>query len=214
MAGAVTVEMDWRKADPQILRILAISVLDGQQARHWLHDPRVDTVRKACLLNILAALCVTPPLIAQVVYVFTVRTDRIHALCHADIRQTLGVLSADPRLPFYHDRREPSRIHREVLDNFPELADSDLTSYRGEGNPSLQLVVANSYLDRTVADIDLDLYNPIQDVVGFVGHMKEVVHNRRRKTVTNHLAIYRSLSNGPAAPFLCYTLEPVVRVVA
>lgn len=207
---------------PAIRRVLDASVLDGRPAVTWLLDPKTDTVRKACLLNILAVLCVTPtketPLIADVLQVFTVKADRIYVTMDTDVRQDLEDYVADVRMPFYHDPCAPEAIHALVLANLPEDIAADglrtdgpygatpLDSYRAEGAPSLQIVIADSPYDYTVADIDLDAHNPLQDVVGFIGHMSELITGHHAGRPTDSLDMRDRLSHGPAASSLCYTL--------
>lgn len=189
-------------------RVLDASTIDRQDAIAWITSANVDTVRKACLLNILAVLSVTPqsaPLIAEVRAVFAVKVDRIYATMETSVRDTLFALVADPRMPFYHDAR-PVAIHRALLSAAGLPPDTPLDSFRAEGAPSLQIVVADSPFADTVADIDLDAHNPLQDVVGFAGHMVELLEGQRTGRPTDHLAMRATLGNGPARDCLCYTL--------
>lgn len=191
-----------------IRRVLDASTIDREDAIAWLTSANVDTVRKACLLNILAVLSVTPataPLIAEVRSVFSVKVDRIYATMETSVRDTLFALVADPRMPFYHDAR-PVAIHRALLSAAGLPPDTPLNSFRAEGAPSLQIVIADSPFADTVADIDLDAHNPLQDVVGFAGHIVELLEEQRTGRPTDHLAMRVTLGKGPARDCLCYTL--------
>jgi hypothetical protein len=57
---------------------------------------------------------------------------------------------------------------------------TDLTSFRAEGKPSMQVVVAVPPPDlaHTYAEFDLDLGNPLQDVVGFFVHLGELLDGK------------------------------------
>lgn len=204
-----------------IRRVLDASRVDAREAVAWLMDPKTETVRKACLLNILAVLNVTPtpeaPLIAHVLTVFVVKVDRIYVTFGTDVLVTLEDYVEDVRMPFYEDPGTPLAIHHELLTNLPfgiaapgfqagGVNQTPLTSFRAEGAPSLQIVVAESPYPYTVADIDLDAHNPLQDVVGFAGHMWELVSGKRSGLPTDQLAMRSTLSRGPAAGCLCYTL--------
>ena len=79
-----------------------------------------------------------------------------------------------------------------------------LLSFRVEGGPSLQMVIATTdktYESRYV-DLDLDLGNPLQDVAGLVIHMGELLNGKP----TNHLDL-RKLAHGKANQYLCYTVR-------
>jgi hypothetical protein len=54
----------------------------------------------------------------------------------------------------------------------------------------------------TYADFDLDLGNPLQDVLGLVVHVGELLDDNP----TNHLDLRRRLAKGKAADFLYYTV--------
>ena len=55
-----TLEVDLGTADPAILRLLDASMLDGQAGSDWVQDPGIRPTRRACALNLLASLRVTP----------------------------------------------------------------------------------------------------------------------------------------------------------
>lgn len=199
---------------PAIRRILAASTIEGHSADAWLADDGIALVRKACLLNILAALCATPsptsPLSDAVDSVFAGEAERIYVTMRSTVRHTLDALVAEPSFPFYLDLGQPLPMHRAILSSAAAhgLQDATLRSYRAEGSPSLQIVLADSPFEHTVADIDLDLYCPDQDVVSLISHtIEEVLPGEIHSEVTDHLAMRAILAKGPAAPFLCYTLE-------
>ena len=53
----------------------------------------------------------------------------------------------------------------------------------------------------------MDLGNPLQDVLGFVVHMGELLSGKP----TNHLDLRKKLLKTRAAPFLYYTVATPVR---
>lgn len=202
--------------DPEIQRVLAASMIEDQPALEWLADPAPTAARKACLLNILAVLRVTPtpadPLITLVLDVYTVKVDRVYLAIESRVWRRLGYLVADPALPFYQDPLPPLAIHQELLQSLPmgiplwvnPATSSALTSFRSEtvhGQPSLQMVLAQSPYSYTIADVDLDLEN-LQDVVSAVGHLKEVLHGKHTGLPTDHLALRAVLATGPAGAYL------------
>jgi hypothetical protein len=79
-----------------------------------------------------------------------------------------------------------------------------LSSFRGEGRPSMQAVVAipPADLPHTYAEFDLDLGNPLQDVLGFFVHMGELLDGKP----TNHLDMRKVLAKAKASDFLYYTV--------
>lgn len=82
------------------------------------------------------------------------------------------------------------------------MASRTSLSFRAEGKPSLQMVVAVPPvgLPDTYAEFDLDLDNPRQDVVGFVVHMGEPLDGRP----TKHLDMRKKLAGTKAGRFLYY----------
>jgi hypothetical protein len=57
-------------------------------------------------------------------------------------------------------------------------------------------------LPHTYAEFDLDLGNPLQDVLGFFVHMGELLDGKP----TNHLDMRKVLAKGKASDFLYYTV--------
>lgn len=201
---------------PHIRRILGASTIQGQPGPLWLLNPAVDTVRKACLLNILAVCCVRPssetPIIAFIDAVFAVRSERIYVLLAGTTVNFLEVACLNYRQPFYEDPESPLPVHWEMLEAVPETFVGDFThvplrSFRAEGAPSLQVVIADRQSNnQTIADLDLDAHNPIEDVVGFFGHMWELWTGRKVGGVTDHLVMWKTLQHTIAAPYVGYTL--------
>jgi len=199
--------------DSQIDRLLAVpGSVDGESLRNWLESD-VAPKRKACALNLLAALRVTPnkaaPFITLVESVFHVEPDRIYAAVQPELYARLQELADDPDRPVYAEGTPEAPIHRRLLEQLPEIADRtagyDLFSFRAEGRPSLQAVIAvppGGYPQRFYADLDLDLGNPLQDVQGFAIHMGELLS----ATQTDHLTLYKTLSATKAADFLYYSV--------
>jgi hypothetical protein len=215
----VDVEMDERQvvvdltgADPAIRRVLEESILEGQEAIAWL-DADWRPERKACLLNLLATLRVRPtvsaPLIEHVHEVFWVGRDRLFAKVDRQLLPRVEELALDPRRPFYREGFPKAPIHLLLLDAIPdEIRDRfdprSLCSFRSEGRPSLQMVIAAPPpgLPHTYAEFDLDLANPLQDVVGVVVHLGELLDGR----LTNHLDLRKDLARTRAKDFLLYDI--------
>ncbi|HUE86262.1 MAG TPA: hypothetical protein VMO26_09305 [Vicinamibacterales bacterium] len=199
--------------DARIARVIDASRLNGQPATEWLADDRWRPAKKACLLNLLASLRIRPtrgaPLIEQVHDVFWVSNDRAYARVHRDLFTRLEALAADDARPFYREGRPHAEIHLRLLDEIPDeekprfSADS-LVSFRGEGRPSLQTVVARPPigLAHTYAEFDLDLGNALQDLEGFVVHMIELADGKR----TDHLDLRKKLAKTRARDFLYYDI--------
>ena len=138
--------------------------------------------------------------------------DRAYATVDRELYEALEDLSDDDQKPFYREGYPQADIHLRLLARIPEPPErlalfprESLVSYRGEGAPSLQAVVATppAGLDYTYADLDLDLGNPLQDFVGFVVHMGELLSGK----VTSHLDLRKQLAKGAAKPYLYYTIE-------
>jgi hypothetical protein len=197
--------------DLDVGRLLDVaSPLDGGSLKAWLESPH-DPKGKACALNLLAALRVRPntttPFIDLVEGVFQVEPDRIYATVEPGLHDWLETLSNDPSLAVYAEGPPHADIHKRLLGNLPVVADRTagygLLSYRAEGRPSLQAVVAVppvGYPPRFYADFDLDLGNPLQDVVGFAIHMGELA----RATQTDHLTLWKDLKKTAAGDYLFY----------
>ena len=199
--------------DGEIRRILqaTASRVDGGAASDWLtsHEPRPR--RKACLLNLLAKLRTSPtpasPLIGNVQHVFFADVDRAYARVDREFFTRIDALARDPKKPFFAEGSPKSAVHRQLLDRIARFeGDVDkyrLESFRQEGKNSMQAVVAilpdpsrNFY-----ADLDIDLGNPLQDVVGLFIHLGELIDPGK----TDHLALRAKLAkNKTIAPFLFY----------
>ena len=228
--GLVTVEVqrderrvavDVSSTDDEIGRVLDASVIEEHDlvtnvvrkraAREWLKaaDPR--PARKACLLNLLAALRVTPSktgaLLTDVESVFHARNDRVYMKVKADLQKRVQALVKDPKKPFFAEGRPTAPIHLELLNEIPldeRPLFQNLLSFRAEGRPSMQMVIAEpaTGLPHTYAEFDLDLANPLQDLVGFVFHAIEVSAGKE----TSHMDLRKALAKGKAGEFLYYTV--------
>jgi hypothetical protein len=209
------VEVDLETCDPEIQRVLDASILDGIATVTWLASDTPRPARKSCLMNLLACLRTRPtlaqPLIAQVESMYFVSNDRAYARVTSGLLSRLEGLSLDRNQPFYREGRPKADIHKLLVASIPaaecQLFSADrLVSFRGEGSPSLQVVVAEPPPGHPVAfaEFDLDLGNALQDVVGFVVHMGELLDGK----ATNHLDLRRKLAGKSAAtrPFLYYTI--------
>jgi hypothetical protein len=199
--------------DPEILAVLQASgsVIDGVPIDRWLAstDPRAN--RKACLLNLMAKLRTAPtpkaPLISYVIRVFFVGTERVYGEVRSELFPQLQALAADPEKPFYYEGRPTSPMHLKLLERIEaqgwgQASNYQLHSFRQEGKPSMQAVVAvpdggsGSYF----ADFDIDLGNPLQDADGFIIHMGELASG----APTDHLGLRAKLAKGSLKEFLYY----------
>jgi hypothetical protein len=206
-----SVDVDLTSCDPEIERVLDDSTIDGFPASTWLDSPDWRPTRKACLLNLLAALRVSPSksdhLIDDVHHVFKVLNDRAYMKVDSALKRRVENLVKDPNKPFYAEGPPTAPIHRLLLDEIPaeeKTGFQELLSFRGEGRPSLQMVIAVPpvALPHTYAEFDLDLANPLQDVLGFVVHVGELLDGRP----TNHLDLRKTLAKGKATDFLYYSV--------
>jgi hypothetical protein len=208
------VDVDLTDCDAEIQRVLDASSVNELPAVAWL-DGEFRPARKACLLNLLASLRVQPlvsdHLLTLVESVYYVANDRIYARVDRSLYQRLEALAVDPKKPFYREGRPHADIHLKLLEGLPEPPETiglfrrdSLVSFRGEGRPTLQVVVAEppAGLRHTYAEFDLDLGNPLQDLVGFVVHMGELLDGKP----TNHLDLAKALKKGKARDFLLYTV--------
>ena len=196
--------------DQEVTRVLDNSSIDGEVALAWLEGDRRPS-KKACLLNLVASLRVRPtlsaPLIRHVRGFYEVGNERAYAKVDREFLTRLEELASDPKKPFYREGRPKADIHKKLIDPIPAdirplFSPDRLLSFRGEKSPSLQAVVAEPPAGYafTFADIDLDLGNPLQDVVGFIVHMGELVGGNP----TNHLDLRKKLAKTAAGAFLYY----------
>jgi len=208
-----SVNVDLTDADEGIVAVLNRSRLDGAEAADWLEDTNRRPTRQACLLNLLAALRTRPklssPLLPMIDHVFMAANDRIYAKVDRRLLDVLQTLAEDPSRPFFAEGTPHAAIHGRLLTEMPEPTDvkarfRDLTSFRAEGSPSMQVVLAVPPPDlaHTYAEMDLDLGNPLQDLVGFFVHMGELLDGKP----TNHLDLRKPLAKSTAKEFLYYTV--------
>ena len=216
-----TVKMDDRApvvdldgCDERIAAVLARSTVEGDSAAAWLDREDRRATRRACLLNLLASLRIRPslaqPLVDLVHDVYWVGNDRIYAKVDRVFLPRLETLALDRSKPFYAEGPPAAPIHGRLLAGLPEPPElkmefRTLLSFRGEGKPSLQTVVAvpPAHLPYTYAEFDLDLHNPLQDLLGFVGHMGELLDGKS----TNHLDLRKELARTKAKDYLYYTIQ-------
>lgn len=208
------VEVDLTGAAPEIRRVLDRSVVDGTPCMKWLEDETRRPTRQACLLNLLASLRTRPtvssPLLTAVSNVFFVGSDRVYATVERAMLQRLTKLADDDAKPFYAEGPPHAAVHGKLLEAIPDAERGrfkDLLSFRSEGAkgaPSMQIVIAvpPSDLPHTYVDLDLDLGNPLQDVLGFLVHMGELLDGKP----TNHLDLRKKLAKTRARDFLYYSV--------
>jgi hypothetical protein len=207
-----TVDVALEDLDASIATVLDQSSVDRATARQWLADDTRRPTRQACLLNLLASLRTRPnlatPLVHLVHEVFHVANDRMYAKVDRRLLTTVKALADDPSRPFFAEGKPHAPIHGLLIEGIPDASErprfKNLLSFRSEGKPSMQIVVAvpPADLPHTYAEFDLDLANPLQDVVGFFVHIGELLDGKP----TNHLDLRKSLAQTKAADFLYYTI--------
>lgn len=207
------IAIDLAACDSAIRRVLDVSSSDGQDAVAWLKGDWRPT-RKACLLNVLATLRIRPtvstPLVHHVQHFFWISNDRVYGKVDRQLPVMLESLALDPKKPFYREGRPKSDVHLKLLDAIPESPEvkrlftpEGLRSLPRRGPP-----LASSGRGRasgrshTYAEFDLDLGNPLHDVVGFVVHMGELLYS----TITNHLDLRKTLAKSMAGQCLYYSI--------
>jgi hypothetical protein len=208
-----SVDVDLDDCDQAVRGVLDASRVDGIGAVEWLEGTGHRPTRQACLLNLMASLRIRPtagkPLVEMMDQVFFVGNDRIYAKVDRALLNTMHNLALDPKKPFFAEGRPHAPVHGRLLATLPEAADVkarflDLFSFRGEGKPSMQVVLAVPPPDipHTYAEFDLDLGNPLQDLLGFFVHVGELLDGKP----TNHLDIRKVLAKTKASEFLYYTV--------
>ena len=98
-------------------------------------------------------------LIDQVKDVFMVFNDRAYMKVDRAMLKRVEDLARDPKKPFFREGKPAAKIHGRLLDSIQEKQGfSELLSFRGEGGPSLQMVIAVPPVDspHTYAEFDLD----------------------------------------------------------
>jgi hypothetical protein len=209
-----TIDVDLEDCDDAIRSMLDRSQIDGRPGSEWLEDSSRRPTRRACLLNLAASIRARPtlsdPLLGLVHGVFFVANDRIYLKADRTLLDRLSNLALDPTKPFFSEGKPHAAIHGRLLSAIPEPIEvrarfSDLVSFRGEGKPSMQVVIAvpPPDLPHTYAECDLDMGNPLQDVLGFIIHVGELLDGKP----TNHLDMRKTLVKSKAGEFLCYTIE-------
>ncbi len=215
-----TIDVDLAGADPTIQGLLDASTLDGQVGTNWVQDESIRPTRRACALNLLATLRVTPtrsaPLLAEVDCLFLGRDDRCYARVTPAFYARVLALSDMPNNKVYAEGVPHAKIHEELLAAITDFdatavgcfGPSGLWSFRAEGSPSLQMVIATptTTFPMEFADLDLDLGNPLQDLAGLFVHVGELLDGKP----TNHLDLRARLhkANSATAPFVYYSVTP------
>lgn len=212
-----TIAVDLSSVDSDIQRVIDASTIDSQPAHAWLVDDDVRPTRRACALNLLATLRATPSLssslLSDVDCLFTGRDDRCFVRVTPAFNARVQALSDEPNNRVYAEGHPHAKIHEEIL---PAIVDFDpaatgrfdasgLWSFRAEGSPSLQMVIARPTVSFAMefADVDLDLGNPLQDIVGLCIHIGELLDGKP----TNHLDMLKKLRRqSRVKPLLYYSV--------
>jgi len=208
-----TIEVDLENADPAILDLLGASTIEERSGLDWVVDDEVSPKSRACVLNLAANLRVFPklsdPLLTETICLFKALDERTYAEVSTAFYDRVSELSEEHDL-VYPEGHPHAPIHRLLLAAIGVFdptaqglfAEEGLFSFRVEGSPSLQMVIAtpSSAFNARFVDLDLDLGNPLQDVAGFVVHVGELLSGQP----TNHLDLRKKLSKGKAAPYLYY----------
>jgi hypothetical protein len=208
------VAVDLSECDDDVKRVVEASSFEDLTGPDWLASADFRPTRKACFMNLLASLRVRPQvsdnLLQYVQQFFHIANDRAYARVDRGLYDRLEELAVDPDKPFYREGRPHAAIHLKLLEHLPEpdrssglFTPESLVSFRGEGRPTLQSVVAlaPAGLAHSYAEFDLDLGNPLQNFVGFVVHMGELLDGKP----TNHLDLHKKLAKGSTADYLYYT---------
>lgn len=202
------------RLDPLVRAVLdGPSRVDGLPPEQWLREPLRQPKRRACLLNLLAVLRAIDlfgrPAVTTLQELLHVATDHLQARASAEL---YWLVSEAARLP---DSPARQRVfddfgihssHKRALERLArELglpAPASFESFRFEGRPSLQIVFAipPGAADSHLVDLDLDLGNPRQDLLGLVVHFGELFDEG-----LDHVALRRKLARGPAGPYLGYS---------
>lgn len=187
------------------------SRLDGLSAADWLTNNQPRPRRKACLLNLLAKLRTSPAesdhLLRNIHHIFFADVDRIYARIDRELFTRLENLSRGPAKTFIDEGSPASAGHRRLLERISRFETNTeqyrLRSFRQKGQNSMQAVVAvpSDPTRNHYADLDIDLGNPLQNIVGFVIHMGELLDPGK----TDHLALRAKLGkNKTIAKYLTY----------
>lgn len=215
---AVSIGMDSREisvrdayriaCDEDIKRVLERSDKSENLALfEWLADARPRKQRRACLFNLLSVLRTSPnagnPFLPLVERIFKILPDRIYAEVSPELHRRIAELVKTTN--FYSEGKPSSPVHKNVILAAGKNPDDyDLRSFRQEGRPSMQICLAMPKADSEhslhLADIDLDLANPLQDIVGFIAHMAELFS----KGKTDHLGLHKKLAIPPTDEYLYY----------
>jgi hypothetical protein len=202
------------------------STLDGLPAADWLANANTKPRprRKACLLNLLAKLRgaagVAPKshLIDNVQSIFFADVDRVYAQVTSGLFADLQKLAANPAKPFYFEGSPKAAIHQQLVEQMqarePDASLYHLMSFRQEGKPSMQMVIAvppgGDSTRNHYADLDIDLGNPLQDVEGLLIHFGELLSPGK----TDHLKLSEKLYKGALADFSYYSVVTTRRAGA
>lgn len=100
--------------------------------------------------------------------VYRVDTDRVYLSAQ---KTMLSALAMSPQM----ETARASASHKKLLEVF-ELGAIPLKSYRELSQPSLQVTYAAAPgLRRVYCDVDIDLGNPLRDLIGFFIHVAEIL---------------------------------------
>jgi hypothetical protein len=203
------------EADPFTVRLLSNdqSRLDDLLIREWLRDPRPRPSRKACFLNLLAKLRITPdanrPILAQVQRVLSADVDRCYAIVDRTLLDRLKQIFSELCAPFPVEGLPPNQTYRKlsqlIRDAEPDADSFLLHSFQRNEENDLQSVLAippGEDLSRPIyAEFSLAPQVFSEEFNGLFVFLGESPSPRR----TDHLSLWRTLAGDPSiAPYLGY----------
>ena len=178
----------------------AQSVLDGAPVVEWFARPTARTVRKVCLLNLLAHLRALPDtrdsLSGSVQAVALADVDRIAVNVDGSFLARMRELTKGREPAFGEDGGPIHPTHFRTRDRVVGAAGAGykLHSFRQRvSKRSMQIIVseppAGAPQPVHFAEIDIDLGNPFIDAVGFGTHLFELMN----PAATDHFDLAKSV---------------------
>lgn len=188
---------DWDAVTRQIAAN-SNSMLDGISAAQWLARPVVRSVRKVCLLNLLAQMRTLPgtrdSLCRDVDSVLLAGIDRAVMRVGQGFLPRMRELTSGSNPVFGEDSGPLHPTHLRTRDRVAGAAAPQykLYSFRQKvSNTSLQIIVGEPPSAEMLhyAEVDIDLGNPFVDLAGFGTHLFELID----PAATNHFDLATSV---------------------